>query len=570
MKIPMQGIVLFISLSMIVSMPAVRGQRNYGGTLVAHLVTEPEILNPNYVFRNPYPAYTIYNHLVTYEAVTHEIIPDLAERWEISKDGKMYTFYLAKNVKWHDGQKFTSADVKWTYESVIKEKGFFVTQLSVIDKIETPDDYTVRFVLKETDASFLDTLAHSQGPVVLPKHLYEGTDVTKNELNRKPVATGPFKLQEWVSGSHMTLARNEEYFKGRPYLDKIIIKFSTNWAVVISALESGEIQYSLNNPPYSECIRLKKIPGIDIGVTSQDITIHFDLNLKRKPFDNVKVREALFSAVDIQDINNKVYAGFGVPLEGMFMSSVKWAYNADAKKPSFDPKRAEQLLDEAGYKRGSDGIRFATSITTFMTMMVPDVSEVIKEHLRKIGIEVKVESIEFGLYTDKVLNKRDFDMTVAGGPIGFDPNGFIAFFGTGGYRNCMSYSNPVVDELFRKARASVDREERKKHYFEMQEILAKDLPRMNVIEYTWLYPYRTEFQGFFFQPEYGKTVNMNCLGSVWWTKASPPTTTVATPTSTVKPPEGPSTSTMVAAVAVVVVAAMAGMYWFSKKGKAKT
>jgi len=535
---------------------------------VVHSPNEPSVSDINYENVGPDHTFAIMSKLVNLDYHTGAIIPDLAERWDVSQDGKVYTFYLARNVKFHDGHSCTSADVKWTIESILKEKGYYAAQLSGIDKIEAPDDNTVKITLKQVDPSFMATMAIYYSPVILPKHLYEGTDVRKNPLEKKPIGTGPFKLQEWAEGSHMVLVRNDDYFKGRPYLEKVVIRFSQSWAVVLSAWRSGEIHMSMDYPPYAEVAVLEKVPEIQVAKMPGSSIMHVDFNLNRKPFSDLKVRQALAAAMDVDDINRKVYAGYCTPFLGMYMPSVEWAYNPNAKQPSYDPQKAEQLLDEAGYKRGSDGIRFKMKFDAANEMQMPALGEVLREQYRKIGVDVSLEVTDWGMFADRVFTKKDFDMAVSGGAIFPDPNLLARYIGAGQSRNCMGYSNPRIEELLKMGRAEVNQAERKKIYFEVQEILARDLPRLSVVGWVNVHPFRKEFQGFWFQSEFGKTALWKSYGTVWWTAAPPPKPTVTTSTTTtVKPVEEFPTSAIL--IGAVVVALAIGVYYWNRKGKSK-
>ena len=206
-----------------------------GGEFRVVLNADPQSLNPN--LRTDDNAFAVsqslYNKLVTLDA-DYRVISDLATRWDISTDGLSYTFYLAKNVQWHDGQPFTSADVKWTFEMIAREKGYAKELANRIASIETPDATTVVMRLKGSYAPFVSTLAW-YGTFILPKHIYEGSDWTKNPANEKPVGTGPFKFVEWVKGDHIAAVVNKEYFKRGPFLDQVTWRFQT------SALSGPEI-----------------------------------------------------------------------------------------------------------------------------------------------------------------------------------------------------------------------------------------------------------------------------------------------------------------------------------------
>ncbi len=480
-------------------------QPKWGGTLVVGVYTDPKFLNSNYDFDGQayYQNMNLFSKLVNADYRTGKIHPDLATKWEISADGLTYTFHLREGVKWHDGKPFTSADVKWTYDDLIKEgmKAQAFRIITSLESVAAPDAKTVVFTLKETDALFLVGLAGYYGANVLPRHLYEGTEVRKNPYNLKPIGTGPFKLVELVTGSHAIMEANPEYYGLGPYLDKLIFKVVPNLATMVSTLETGEVGYSAPSPPFGDVARLRSLPGMKVDEAPSQIVQWTAFNLADPKYKDLRVRQAITHAIDPKAISTQVFAGLVTPSTATYISTVPWAYNANAKQPAYDPAKAEKLLDEAGFKRGADGIRFKTRYAAWISSLAggPEMGQVVKQQLGKVGIEVNLEVGEFALFNEKIIKKRDFEMTASGGPHGPDPSEFANFVGTGGTRNVMGYSNARVDELFKMGRKTLNEEERKKIYFEIQEIIAKDLPRMNLVEYTYMRPYRAEFHDFWWQ-----------------------------------------------------------------------
>lgn len=502
-------------------------QPKWGGTLVVGVYSDPKFLNSNYDFDGQayYQNSNILSKLVSYDYKTGTLHPDLATKWDASADGLSYTFTLREGVKWHDGKPFTSADVKWTYDDLIKEgiKAQAYRIITSLQSVEAPDAKTVVFKLKETDALFLVGLAGYYGGMVLPKHLYEGTDARKNPYNLKPVGTGPFKVVELVTGSHLTLEANPDYYGLGPYLDKLIFKVVPNLATMISTLETGEVGYSAPSPPFGDVARLRSVPALKVDEAPSQIVQWTAFNLDNPKFKDIRVRQAIIHAIDKKEISTQVYAGLVTPSTATYISTVPLFYDATAKQPEYDFAKAEKLLDEAGFKRGPDGIRFKTRYAAFISSLAggPEMGQVIKQQLAKVGIDVTLEVQEFALFNEKIIKKRDFEMTASGGPHGPDPSEFANFVGTGGTRNVMGYSNARVDELFKMGRKTLIYEERKKIYNEIQQIIAKDLPRMNLVEYTYMRPYRAEFHDFWWQDiATQKKIGQDMYNLTWWDKGS--------------------------------------------------
>jgi peptide/nickel transport system substrate-binding protein len=559
---------IILNLTLMPVAQAQQAQKRYGGTLVVHNWDDYTVFLHNYLSTTAVnPAYTVLNKLCRFNVVDYTVSPEMAQRWEVSPDAKVWTFYLYKNIKFHDGSACTSQDVKFTFDSEIKEKGPYATQLSMIDRIETPDDYTVKFILKTSTGIFDAILAQSESPWIIPKRLWDpaitGIDVIKNDQNMKTIGTGAYRLSEWVKGSYWTLEPFKDYYRYQPYLDKIVVKISQNWQAVSSAIETGEIHFSFYNPAFSDCARLKTLPGVGVFPYPRPIVVHLEFNLKRKPFDNLKVRQAMVYAINKTDVLSRGLLGFGEVMPGVFIPSIQWCYNPAALQPSYDPKKAEQLLDEAGLPRGPDGIRFRITLTTIPRAGTHDPCEVAGEYLKKVGIDVKMDVMDVSALYDKVLSKKDFDIAGIGGLHGPDPDTYSTYYVSSSSRNEIGYNNSRIDQLFEIGRSGSTQQDRKKAYLEIQEILARDLPRIELVRTDWPVPYRTDYQGFFTQD---KNEGDYSLQGVWWTKA--PASTTAQTTTTIKPPE-PTPAfpmTYATAIAVIAIIAVGGIYYWRKRG----
>ncbi|MFC1803628.1 ABC transporter substrate-binding protein [Thermoproteota archaeon] len=492
----------------------------YGGTLICRIYREPKHFNPNYEYVPADESYqNVFNRLVRIDQISLEIVPDIALSWIISDDFKTYTFTLAE-ANWHDGEPFTSADVKWSYDDVLNRKGYYFEELDHIEEIETPDDRTVTFRLERADNAFLYTIAFNRGPVILPKHLYEGTDPLTNPYNLDPIGTGPFKFVRWIKGSHIEYEANLDYFKGRPYLDKIFNRYISSDSAYLLALKSGEVHVALaSEPPFSALPDLEQDPNIDIGVIPASIILHVGFNLLREPYNDIRVRQAIAHAVDVETINDLAYLGFNHenPFAYGEVGFLPWSFNPNAKMPEYNIEEANRILDDAGYTRGSDGVRWTANLVVFTWAESAIVAEILKDSLAKIGIEVEIDVYEFTTYSEIVIQNRDYDLTIAGGTQGPDPDRMDAHFGTGGFRNSMNYSSPEVDALLTEGTAALTIEERKPKYWEIQEILIEDLPRVNFVVYMYPYPHNNEYQGFWYQtPYHSLSGGYSRLDLVWW------------------------------------------------------
>lgn len=443
-----------------------------------------------------FPSTTYYSRLVTMDyGPDFKVHPDLAKEWHISEDGLAYTFKLHENVKWHDGQPFTSADVKFTYEAIVENNGMAVAILSHIKSIDTPDDHTVVLHLKEPFAPFLVQLAMYPRAPILPKHLYEGESWDNHPNNLQPVGTGPFKFEKHVPGQYISFVRNDDYFGRKPSIERIIFKVIPDENVAVAQLRSGEI-HALNNPPPLHLEKaLDADPNIQVDAPPGPMIYFLSFNVTRAPFDNAQVRTALAYAINRDELNEKITGGIFKAAAGTYLQSVGWAFNDQAKLPSYDPKKAEELLDAAGFPV-KDGTRFGLDLWVSRATEI-NTAQVIREQLRQIGVDVKITQLEDGVFRNE-LKARKHDAYLYGNWWGPDPSEWEQYTATRGTWNEMGYSNPQVDELFKKGLATLDQNQRAAYYKEIQAILLADMPRIPLFgSGPYSFAHRTELTGWF-------------------------------------------------------------------------
>ncbi|MCA1594302.1 MAG: ABC transporter substrate-binding protein, partial [Acidobacteria bacterium] len=462
----------------------------YGGSVVVAVSADPGGLNPAITTQGGVQQVcgSIFSGLVAHDFQLNPV-PDLAESWEVSPDGRTYTFHLTPAATFHDGVPVTSEDVRFTFEQLLL-KYHSRTRSSIGDnlrRIETPDPHTVVFEFDRPYAAFLQLVDVTNAPV-MPKHLYEGRDPLTNPHNTNPVGTGPFKFQEWLKGDHLTLARNERYFKqGKPYLDRIVYKVIPSGALATIAFERGEVDYLLGASPL-DLARLKDTPGVvvtDKGREGYATVETLVPNLTRAPLFDLRVRRAMAHAIDKDFLVAKLLFGQGVAATGPVSHSLGWAYNPNVERYEHNVALANRMLDEAGYGRGADGVRFHLKFVHAASYA--KVAEALRDQLREAGITVDLQQMEFAAAVDAVYVKKDFDLGFASFENGPDPDigvkrtlvssniGPIPFSNGAGYRNAR------VDELFVLAASELDRQKRIAFYFEAQDIAVRDLP------YFWLY-----------------------------------------------------------------------------------
>lgn len=432
--------------------------------------------------------------------------PDLAKSWEASPDGLTYTFHLERNVRFHDGKPFTSADVKFTLEQVVAKfhpRARLV--MANLQSVEAPDPYTVVIKLKKSFGPFLAYMTCPESGI-LPKHIWEGTDVLKNPYNLKPVGTGPFMFRETVAGSHVTLVRNPNYFKkGLPYLDRIILKFISDTPARVLALEAGEVDFIASYFfPKQQFARLSKRKEFRLQKdtdTPGNAVIHF--NLRSKPLDDVRVRRALFMALNRRLLVERADFGLGNEASVPFDSRFPWLVTPEAdyrKAYPYDPARANRLLDEAGYPRKADGTRFAVTIVYMSSHpLLPPSAEVLRSNWADAGVKVNLVGVERGVMQERAFAKRDYDVTLQTYTSAGDPVGLARIYATNNGRavfvNPTWYSSPKVDELFAKGATATDLKKRGEYYKEASKILVADIPSAILFERSEVDIANAKFRG---------------------------------------------------------------------------
>jgi peptide/nickel transport system substrate-binding protein len=427
----------------------------------------------------------IFNGLVKYDRDLN-IVGDLAESWDISKDGLIITFHLRKGVRWHDGRPFTAEDVLFTYRLTIDPKTptAYAGDFLKVKKAEALDAHTFRVTY---DKPFAPALM-SWGSSVMPKHLMEGKDVTKSPLARHPIGTGPYRFKEWKTGQKIVLVYNPDYFEGRPFLDGRVMRIIPDMATMFLELRARGIdqmgltplQYTRQTENQYFRNHFRKYRYLSFSYT------YLGFNLQNPMFADRKVRQALAYAVNKEELIDGVLLGLGKEASGPFKPGT-WQYNADVKRYPYDPKKALELLAEAGWRdTDGDGIldrkgqRFEFELLVNQGNEVrAKTAEIAQRRLAEVGISVKIRVIEWAAFIKEFINKRRFDAVILGWTIPMDPDLYDVWHSskTGPSElNFISYKNEEVDALLEKGRSTFDRAERKRCYDRIQEILAEDQP----------------------------------------------------------------------------------------------
>jgi peptide/nickel transport system substrate-binding protein len=473
-----------------------------GGTLVM-VHQDPGVMNPILEVGWPHFPRMSFNGLVDYDPQGN-IVPGLATAWSVSDDSLTYTFQLRKDVRWHDGRPLTAQDVAFTFEKILdREIGSRLNLLfQSVREVQAPNPHTVVFRLKDRDPVFLANLWNG----ILPKHIWEKEDFKKSQYNVIPVGSGPWKLTEWVRGDRMTFEANRDYFEGRPHLDRIIVKVIPDVTVAFAALEKGDVHYLpfkgvVGGPPYQLVDRLKKHNHLEVKVYEVSSMQRLFFRNDKPPFDNLKVRQAVAHAINKRLILDRLLFGYGQIANSEVPPAMKWAHNPNVVQYDYDVARANQLLDEAGLKRGADGVRLKTRI--YGTPGVRTIlSNILKEQLRAVGISADLVINEWTTYYNAIRQTREVDgvFTIFSLPTIPDPTTEAPRYHSReikpGGLNYLLYSNPRIDEIIDASLTTLDQKKRAQLFHEYQEILARDVPMIPLYVMTGVDVWNKRFTGF--------------------------------------------------------------------------
>ena len=408
------------------------------------------------------------------------------ENGNISADGLTITFPLRDDVTWQDGEPFTSADVKFTWQTIMTE-GTDVTGRTGWDKIvdvETPDEHTAVLKFSEIDAPFLARLSLVG---MLPEHILGGKtaeEINKDPWFRVPVGTGPFMFKEWVPGDHVTLVKNPNYFEeGKPYLDTLIWKIVPDSNSLVNQVQTGDVDVALRVSD-TDAVTVK---GFDnVGLVSSSTVSPWLIWLQNEiPGLNDKaVRQALSYAVDRKGIAEHLLNGLLQPAEG-WLPADSWAYNPEAAQLPYDIDKANQILDEAGWVKGADGIRekdgvrlsFKIANIAGQQQRIQVLTQVIADW-RKIGVDAQIDLVDVGTLFGNMLPNHKFEMGYSYSGLTADPDMSLMFYcpQNNPGANYGNYCNPQVDELLKTQLGTFDLAKRKQALSEAQALIAEDVP----------------------------------------------------------------------------------------------
>jgi peptide/nickel transport system substrate-binding protein len=496
-----------LATTTVAAAPARQDEPPQGGQVIVGLSQEPTIFNPlkSTLEVDRGVQFAIFDSLwrIDPDAVLH---PNLAteipsvENGGISDDGLTYTFRLRDDAAWHDGEPFTAADVVFSHQTIMNPDFVPGTRIGhdQVAEISAPDDHTVTMTLAAPYAPFLLTWADTY---IVPKHvLAEVEDLNTAEFNSTaPVGTGPFTFQERVAGDHITLQANPNYHGPGPYLDTVIFKYVPDLNVLYTQFQTGEVDATgIQGITAENFAEAQTLEGKVIHSEPTGFVEFIYMNHGNPVFQDLAVRQALYAAMDKQNIIDTIYYGVHGPIE-TYLPTQSWAYNPDLEPHVFDIAAANAILDEAGWAPGDDGIRQKddvrlsfTNSTTAGNAVREQAQQYLQQTWAEIGVDMQIENMPAAVIWGDYFNQSQYDSVMVGWTNPPDPDGTSRFHSAyipaqgGGGQNTMQYKNEELDALWEAGVAELDQEARAEIYRQAQQIMRDDLAYLPIFQYVFI------------------------------------------------------------------------------------
>jgi peptide/nickel transport system substrate-binding protein len=464
----------------------------YGDTYIEALQGNISGLIPNVLTDGPSfeVAGLIYNGLVKYDKDLN-LVGELAESWQYSRDCLDLTFKLRRNVKWHDNQPFTASDVVFTYDTMVNPKTptAYGDDFKAVESVEAVDPYTVHVRYKHPNAKALQ----SWSIWMLPKHLLESYaregKLREAPQNRtSPVGTGPYRFKEWKAGEKVVLVANPDYFDGRPYISRVVYRIIPSSATTFLELKAkgvdGAKLTALQFKRQTEYPAFRK--AYNKYQYAANVYVYLGMNLRDARFADRRVRQAFAYAINKHELIEGVRLGLAREATGPYKPGT-WQYNPNVHQYQYDPGKARELLAEAGWtQKNEDGVLVKNGVPFKFDLLLAQgsdegrkVAEIIQASFKDIGVQVEIRVIEWAALLKEYIKKRNFETVILAWGITPDPDQYDIWHSSKtkpDELNRIGYANPEVDELLEKGRNTCVEADRKQYYDRLQVVLAEDQP----------------------------------------------------------------------------------------------
>ncbi|HDR1440413.1 TPA: ABC transporter substrate-binding protein [Pasteurella multocida] len=464
----------------------------------------------------------MFNGLTTFERGTTNVIPALAEKWDVSEDGKTYVFHLRKGVKFHSNKDFkptrdfNADDVVFSFNRQLdpnhpyhKVSGgsyeYFIgmDMQNIIDKVEKVDDYTVKISLKVPNAPFLANLAMDFASIYSAQYADAMAKAkTPEKLDSAPIGTGPFEFVSYQKDSAVRYKAFENYWQGKAKIDRLVFSITPDASVRYAKLQKGEC-HAAPYPNPADIAKLKADSNITL-LTKPGLNVgYLNFNVQKAPFDNVKVRQALNYAVNKDAIIESVYQGAGQVAKNPIPPTM-WSYNDEVKDYAYDPEKAKALLKEAGFENGFETDLWAMPVSRPYNPNARRMAELVQADWEKVGVKAKIVSYEWGEYL-KRMRAGDHQTGMMGwtGDNG-DPDNFLnTLLSCAAVESGSNYANfchKEFNDLVTKAAQVIDSAERTALYQQAQLVFKEQAPWITIAHSTTYFPVRKEVKGYVIDP----------------------------------------------------------------------
>jgi dipeptide transport system substrate-binding protein len=465
----------------------------------------------------------IYSRIVEFERGGTRVVPGLAERWDISPDGKTYTFHLRHGVKWHSNRifkptrDFDADDIVFSFERQWKENHPFFKVTSsnhsyfndmglpaLLKSVEKLDDHTVRVTLNEPEAPFLADLAMEFAGIQSKEYadamLKAGTP---EKIDQEPIGTGPYFLLQYQKDAVIRYRAFADYWDGKAKIDDLVFSITPDAAVRWAKLQKGEC-HIMPYPNPADLDAMRRTPGVEV-LEQPGLNIgYLAYNTTKKPFDDVRVRKALNMAINKKAIIDAVYLSTGVAAKNPIPPSM-WSYNDDIMDDPFDPAAAKKLLSDAGYPNGFTTDLWAMPVQRPYNPNARRIAELMQADLAKIGVKAEIKSFEWGEYRKRAQNGEHMMAQLGWTGDNGDPDNFLhSLLGCNSARtdgaNIAKFCYPPFEELVAKAKSVSDQSERTALYRKAQVVFKEQAPWFTIAHAVQLKPIRKEVVDFKLSP----------------------------------------------------------------------